>query len=522
MVGAITIGGAICASFLISSVKQEMPMGGFSFILSEMAMPTSLDPLEADYSNNLHASQMVHNALLEVSDDNTLQSSILESFSYDPQSRQIQFTLLSDAKFSDGSPITIEDVEITIRRMMAKRPTFPVLRHIEGIHAWANGTAPLTTRPAGIQIRGNTLIVQLGQDVKNPLFRFALPIYGVVKKDCVDLKTNTLKPNCPTSGFYLLAETAGNTLSFKRSLNVASRGHQLADSIDLIYQNGALNKAKLESLAQSGTQVIFSEESSAASENKTIQEGLGFTRIEHPNARFSVFLLNPKANIFSNLVCRQQFASVFRQELAKNLNLNSTESSIFNRIIPGYMSPEELAQVITPNDSDRNRCLEFFSGQDLRWMPQASSASDTAIHGALAATTKRLNLKLKIVPEKNRQERFDDFVHNKIDLLMAGSGFWAFDPVGDVQMLFTPGLHKPLVSLAEDTHLQNILRGLEFEDNPAARLKKVNEYLYEQSVFNVYAHSKRVYVVKGPGVSKSIPVAITPPAPWQVFRVEKK
>jgi hypothetical protein len=50
-------------------------------------------------------------------------------------------------------------------------------------------------------------------------------------------------------------------------------------------------------------------------------------------------------------------------------------------------------------------------------------------------------------------------------------------------------------------------------------MRAINTHLYKHALFNVYAHAKRVYFIKGKEVNRRIPIAITPPAPWQVFNV---
>ena len=103
-----------------------------------------------------------------------------------------------------------------------------------------------------------------------------------------------------------------------------------------------------------------------------------------------------------------------------------------------------------------------------------------------------------------------------------GSGFWAFDPVGDAQMLFTKNLHKPLTAVTADDHLQKLLSGLEFETDPGPRLRELNQYLYNSALMNIYSHSRRAYLMRGRAVNLQIPTAITPPAPWQLFNVKQE
>lgn len=486
-----------------------------TFVMAESDLPNSLDPLQADYSNNLHASQMVHRTILEVGNDNTLQSSVLSDFGYNSNTHEIYFTVRPDAKFSDGSAISTNDVAMTIKRMALKRPNFPVLKHIVGVAPWSKKGDALSAELPGLRIDGTTLRIYLDHNIENPLFRFALPLFGVVKAGCVDLAANSLKTDCVTSGNYSLGTTVGDTLTFKRNSTAPER---LPEEVRIRYLPRAISSADLAQM-QDGNFVILVQDYALESS----RQGQGFARIEQPNSRFSIFLLNPRSDIFANVDCRRYFAHVVRSHFAASSPLVQKESSIFSRLIPGSMSAEELEQAAPLSSSVVAQCKRTLAGKTVRWLPSPNNSNATfqqVLEGAVA----ELGMKKEVLSPAagGGADRFDRFVAGEYDVLLGGSGFWAFDPVGDLQMLFTIGLHKPLSFVANDSRLQKMLTGLEFELDPGPRMKQINQYLYSQGLFNVFSHSKRVYLVKGDGVSPSIPIAITPPAPWQVFNVAPK
>lgn len=511
MLGSLLTGGAvICASLLLSPFKKVNQEMKNQFVLAETDRPVSFDPLSADYSNNLHASQMLHRAILDVGSDNTLHSTVLKSFSYDPGQAKITFVVSDSAKFSDGSPITGSDVAATITRMLLKRPQFPVLRHIVGLSEWLTKAHPLEELPRGIQIAANEVRVSLLRNVNTPLFRFALPLFGVIKSECLDRQKNEMKPHCPTSGFYRLSGI--NEADHHFELNEAAKTENpgLPQNITLRYLNHSVQQADLIAL-KDGAIVIqlmdYRREQSFGGE-------AGFARVEQPNSRFSVFLLNPNSNLFGEAGCRRAFAERLRSNL-QNENSQS-EASLFSRILPGFLTSSQLQSADPLSKSTIQNCESHFERKTIRWMRGTTNAT-IDFEAALSKTAEQLKLRLEIADEKSPRERYDAFVAGQLDITLGGSGFWAFDPVGDVQMLLTPNLHKPLKFIAQDPKLQAMLNGLEFESDPNPRLQQINRYVYEQALMNVYAHSKRIYLVKNVSNAGNIPVAITPPAPWQVF-----
>lgn len=508
-------GAVICASLLLSPIKKGNSEMKNRFVLAETDRPVSLDPLSADYSNNLHASQMLHRAILDVGSDNTLHSTVLESFTYDPSTAKIRFVLSDTAVFSDGSPITAEDVATTVARVVLKRPQFPVLRHIVGLASWLTKDHPLEGLPRGIEVVGNEVHIALARNVNTPLFRFALPLFGVIKSECLNRRTNEMRADSPTSGFYQLQGASESDYTFAATKVARESYPALPQTIVLRYLGHSLGEADLKALKDGSTVIQLMD----YRREQSFGGQAGFARVEQPNSRFSVFLLNPNSALFGTAECRRAFAERLRQNLQGGES--QSEASLFSRILPGFLTSSQLASGTPLSDDVVGKCQKSFQGQTIRWM-RGKTNSTIDFEAALATTSKQLGLKLETVDERSPRERYDAFVDGKLDITLGGSGFWAFDPVGDVQMLLTPNLHKPLKFIAQDPRLQKMLEGLEFESDPRARLEQINRYVYEQALMNVYAHLKRIYLVRNVAGAANIPVAITPPAPWQVFTARSK
>jgi hypothetical protein len=128
-----------------------------------------------------------------------------------------------------------------------------------------------------------------------------------------------------------------------------------------------------------------------------------------------------------------------------------------------------------------------------------------------------LGLKSNPIILKDRKELAEKFSSGEVSILNSGSGFWDNDPAGDLQMLFTPNLHKPLNFVTRDQTLQSLIQDLERHQGDKSKYVAVNRYLHDEAMFNVYTHVRRFYFSKNKGLLKQIPQGGSAPAPWQVF-----
>ena len=146
---------------------------------------------------------------------------------------------------------------------------------------------------------------------------------------------------------------------------------------------------------------------------------------------------------------------------------------------------------------------------------------------AIKKTIKELKIKqFKIVKSKSKGEIFRAFINDESFLVDASTGFWPLDPEGDLQMLFTPNLHKPLEDITSDTGLQEKLDLLEKapQSDKNQRFKEVNLYTFNKALFNVFTHIRYFYITQKNAKSHNLPLSIKDLSgtPWQVFKVEAK
>ncbi|MFN7904836.1 MAG: hypothetical protein ACK5P5_06585, partial [Pseudobdellovibrionaceae bacterium] len=233
-------------------------------------------------------------------------------------------------------------------------------------------------------------------------------------------------------------------------------------------------------------------------------------------------LLNPNVGAFKNKNCRVLFAQAYRSAFQKlNLSGLDAESSVFTDIVPGYMTTNELSQFqisATENES----CLDELRKNPPSWAKVVEDEG-SIFSIILEKTFDELNIKptVPLVFTNTKQER-EAYFNGKVAVIGASTGFWAQDPGGDIQMLLTPNMHKLLSFVSSDEKLQSLIRNLKIDgQNNLLAYKAVNKYIHDEALFNVFAHVRRFYAADSLENINQLSMAITSPAPWQVFKVSK-
>lgn len=507
----------LCAAFEIRAKENEMNR----LIITETAKYNSLDPLDADKTINLPVARMLYLTPLQITKDNDLASSVLESFSFDEKTKTIYWKVKSGLKFSDASEITADDVAFSVTRMAHKRPKFPVVESIEGLDSWLKQKVPLKTLPSGIKVSGNVITIKLNHKYPTPLFRFCLELFSIIPKKCVNLETSQL--NCakiPTSGFYKIARESESSVEFERS-HLEKDNFDGPEKIKFEYWPMVSVESRLNELDEntvlSGSESFFKTDALNSLEKEYKIHFL-------PAARFTDLDINKNHEFFKDKLCRQIFVKFFRESFEQIAgNYFNLESSIFTKIVPGYLSSSELNKKSFGKikESDVVKCKEKIKSSPPAW-GIAESEKNANINKALQLTFKKLgSSENPTMVLKTKSELGDLFDSGKLSIFYGGSGFWAQDAAGDLQMLFTPGLHKSLDFVTQDTGLQSLIQKLKEDPTNKSRFVEINQYIHDEALFNVYSHVRRFFVSKKSSQNLVLPFAITSPFPWHLFEAKK-
>lgn len=490
--------------------------GAKQFAISWVGAPNSWDPLDFDNAQNLFSARMLYATPVETSSAGTLVSRVLEEFSVSGDSKFITLKVLPNIRFEDGTPITAEDVAFAIARMAFVRPRFPVLERISGLETWLKSPHPLKSFPDGIQVEGQTVIIKLVQPEPRPLFRFTLEPFSIIPKRCVDPVTNKL--NCdrpPESGAYRLESRDGDrSLTFQRRASADNSSAPVSVRF-LFIQPGDTN-ALLKSPAGENS-VIFGNDLDF-SDAQLVAFSRDFEVRPIAKSWHGRFLLNVEQRPFTNRGCRALFATTFRTHFAnKNLSHHKLESSIFTPMTPGYQTSTELAQFSMPDGSAD--CRAQLQSVELKWVRRGGQQQDFA--DVMKETCESLGMKCAEVSAAGKS--VSQLFKEGIALVSGSTGFWPLDPLGDLQMLFTPNMHQHLKAVANDPNLQAEIRAARATEDSEVQLrhlKNINKILYENAIYNIYTHHQYFYMAPKSRESalRSAPIGVTVPYPWQVFR----
>lgn len=488
----------------------------YQYVITETGKPTSIDPLDADQTQNLPLARMIYTTPLEITAENTLASLVLESFKYDSKEMRIHWVVRSGLKFNDGSDLKTEDVAFAVARMAFTRPQFPVIEDIAGLQNWLKEKVPLKGLPKGIKVQGNKIEIKLTKAHQHPLFRFCLELFSIIPKKCVNPETNKITcEKLPGSGYYLQTKEDKDSINFNRSLQKSAH-FSGPENIEFKYVPAVDLAKRLSEL--SDTSIIAGNEGLfVLNDLQVVKDKMKIQNL--PASRFQVLQINPGVGPFKDRLCRLVFAEKFRQAFAKvSSGIIRAESSIFVSIVPGFMTSKELSDGSKLSPDQVKKCEEELRKSTFQWA-YVENEKNTSFFDALQLTLKELGLEM-LQPHvlKNRKELASQFIEGKVALFNAGSGFWPHDPAGDLQMLFTPNLHKPLEFITKDEKLQKLIRKVQDNESDSKAYKAVNQYLFDEAMFNVYGHVRRFFAAKDAKLLTEFPAAITSPSPWQVFR----
>lgn len=481
---------------------------------------TSFDPLDADQYQNIWSMRMLHLTPIEVSVNNRLVSQVLSSFSYDPVNSQIKFDVRKDRTFSDGSRIEAEDIAFTIARMAFTRPKFPVVSRIVGLQEWLRSETPLLSLPAGIAIAGETITISLDRRLENPLFRFSMEIFSIVPRRSIDPVTNKLKmTRPPTSGNYEIESESARSVVFR--LRTPPIEHNINAPRTVRFDH-EITEPNFSQFMNHPPNFVFAGPEFPLRMARVDLEAQGANVTWAPASYIAALQINPDVEPFGSKSCRRQFADTFRETVAQAMgDRASLEPGLFPRIVPGYLPPTEL----TPSNKEASSSTtnESFKGKSVAWRAYPKGRNEF-FNEAIRSTAKTLKLELSEQGELDIGEaKRSGFRGLETAFFFGQTGFWALDPVGDVQMLFAPNMHSMLEPIWRDGKVGEMLEQVGRDAEPhevESRMKEFNRYIVDQALFNVVGHFRFYFASTGAATLRDVPLAVQQPYAWQVFNVD--
>ena len=283
----------------------------------------------------------------------------------------------------------------------------------------------------------------------------------------------------------------------------------------LYYPAFSENKELLPLTEGQSSEIKLSNGSSSEQQKKLESE----LKVEYtPAAWFTILQINAKVAPFNEASCRFEFSETFRKNYEK-VSGDLSESSVFTKVVAGYQSPADLLKAVSDKNMSglRTACRQKMFGANIKW--GYDKTTPQTFIDAMMATIKELGIKLDGPTQfKDRKEEVENYISGKSAFKYGRTGFWALDPTGDIQMLFTPNLHKGLQHFWNDEKLQGLLGQIVVNGKVNTQaVNGINTHLFSDAKFNVYAHIRRFYVFKNQKLSRHLPIGITSPSPWHLF-----
>ncbi len=264
--------------------------------------------------------------------------------------------------------------------------------------------------------------------------------------------------------------------------------------------------------------VIHSDDATVSlQEQKTLEKD--FEMRNKTATRFVGMLMNPNTKAFQRPECRRAFGHLASESYAK-MNGILPVGSLFAEGIFGHLTPERLDQNSPFSvKKDLDQCFNDLKKSPPRWGIIESVGHRNNREGVAQEIYRTLGVEIpRPLVLSSYSEFYDAFIEGKLDFITFGSGFWPLDIAGDLQMLFTPGLHKSLQFVAKDSKFQSMIEMAIRNPKDGKLYQEINQYLYDQALARPYSHFKRFYIAKNDGLLSRIPVEITYPSPWQLFK----
>ena len=482
-------------SDLEAKAKKILDTNEPTFINTISGVFSSFDPLDADYSKNIRVMRLLYSTPVEKDENGKLSSSILDRFEYDETLKTLTFQLKSDLKFSDGTSISLDDLKMSILRMLHERPTFDPLKYIEGIDKWQEQGKKLDNLPSGLSLneKNRTLTIKLSKHVNHPFERFTMEIFSVIPKKCIDIKSARMTCTSPPfSGDYILEANDPPFFKFRKR----SSKKNIPEKLNIVFMSPVRIIKYLDNFKSN--HVILANEIDIPPDHRFFIKNK-FRDNSIPEVRFFALVLNKRTETFKDKRVRQYFAKEYRATL-KNL-FGREDGSIFTQISPGYIPLADLYGTIENfTEKEEQEIKNHLKKHPPKWMKN-SFANHDPFQIYLKETLKRMGIReSSILPEKDRTKEMELWKKGAFDIRPTHSGLDTNDPTLDLKMLFTKNMHYFLIDLQDDFQLQKMLGSInhtQVKKMDIDLLKKINQYLFEDSVFSIVAnYSMGQYTLK--------------------------
>jgi ABC-type transport system substrate-binding protein len=235
---AVIVGFAFFTAMVaghFSSALAENSGGGGILNLAENADFRTLDPAGAGDGMTIRGVQFLYTRLVRYTgeNDNEIIPALAESWSWSKDGKSITFKLRQGLTFSDGSPLSADDVVFTFTRLLdpkTKAPYQGAFKVIQGAQNFIDGKE---TKVDGIQaVDPQTIRFDLEKPVPYFLDQIALPCAGIVSQKAVAKYGDKFGENPVGAGPFVMEHwTRGQELVLVKNPHYYLKGLPKLDSV---------------------------------------------------------------------------------------------------------------------------------------------------------------------------------------------------------------------------------------------------------------------------------------------------
>ncbi|MHB8860503.1 MAG: ABC transporter substrate-binding protein [Minisyncoccota bacterium] len=307
-----TLAGIVCVASLVSffaleqSLLEKIPTYGGTLVEGTVGNPQFINPLLAISDADRDLSTLTYAGLMGLSGTGALVPVLAESYTISPDGKVYTFVLRKDAKFSDGTPVTANDVVFTVKKTQNPALKSPEYANWSGINVVAIDarTVQFTLSKAYAPFLGLTTLgilpSRLWQNISDSEFPFS-----------------ALETNPVGAGAFKVASVSRDASGLIQSVSLIENPYYISGRpyLDGIYFNFYSN----------------SEDLSRALASHAIESAYGVPTpgaLTAPYARVFGVFFNPSEN--------QVYA---RSEVRKALSLAIDRNYIVNSVLGGNATP---------------------------------------------------------------------------------------------------------------------------------------------------------------------------------------
>ncbi len=285
------------------------PVAGGSLVYARQNETQGLDPLNAANGNgDIFADELVYNGLVRADPKGSdeLQPALAKSWTVSPDGKTYVFTLREGVKFSNGQPLTAEDVKFSLDRF-GNPETNKLLANV----AFGYGSSTVLDA-ARVQ-------VDLTQPVAAFLYNISIFPAFIVPKDLVTAQGDAFFQKPVGTGPFMVTEfAAGSHVSFVKNPNYWESGKPYLDKVRFNFATDSNSRL----LALQGGQA-------------QIADGVLFSQIQTVQGNAALTLQTAKVPLFLGLWLNHQRGPLADLNVRKAMQLALDRSLINTSIFRG-------------------------------------------------------------------------------------------------------------------------------------------------------------------------------------------